>query len=125
MKMIYLSEDDLNHSLVAAWCFRNRIEVDDRLEAVSQGPTGVLVDADHASEASVRRVLDRMSAGGARLAVVAHGYGPLAEALAERGVAVYPRLRGCVLSALVAAARASRGEAARSTSEALTWVNLG
>jgi hypothetical protein len=127
MRLIYLSTDELNRSLVRAWAAREGVEVEcpTRVDGVDvDRGAAVLLDTDHLPSGWLEAFLARLGAAAAAPPVTAHGYGPVGDVLRGRGLGVHPRLRSRVLADLASAAMSSDCAPAQDASEALTWINL-
>jgi hypothetical protein len=127
MKLIYLSTDELNWSLVRSWAARKGVEVEcpSRLDRVNlTRGTALLIDTDHLPLGSLEAVLAHCGAATDSPPIAAHGYGAIGDVLRGRGLDVKPRLLSRVLEDLASAAMSSDWAQARDTSDDLTWVNL-
>jgi hypothetical protein len=132
MRLIYLSTDELNQSLVRAWCERRGIEVEfplpkERARDVTH--VGLLVDLDHTTPewlGMLARWLDMLQHGTGHVA--AHGSGSVADAFRRAfrtlPLTVTSRLCQEVLQEFASDLRAPGPEGLEDESSTLTWVNL-
>jgi hypothetical protein len=132
MRLIYLSTDELNQSLVRAWCARQGIDVQCPLpkeRAWDQPYDGLLVDLDHTTSRwlhDVARELENAERGWC--SVIIHGSGTAADAFrsAFRGkpLKVCSRLCPELLRDIARDVRASAPKGIEDESDTLTWVDL-
>jgi hypothetical protein len=132
MRLIYLSTDELNQSLVRAWCELRGIDVEcprpkDRARDLTHG--GLLIDLDHCISEWLCTLARRLKApqhGTGRVA--GHGTSPAAEAFRRafhgRQLNVSSRLGMEVLREFARDSSASASERPEGESDTLTWVNL-
>jgi hypothetical protein len=127
MMLIYLSQDELNRSLVRSWAARDRVVVEcpTRVDLTRVSPrAAILLDLDHGPPDWLEGILGRLGGDGAAHPVAVHGYGASADLFRGRGLIVHTRLRSRVLVELAKAALSADCAPARDSSDALTWVNL-
>ena len=126
MKLIYVSMDELNRSLVRSWAGREGILVEfpswaDR--APERSRHAMLIDTDHLPPGWLEGLTSRLETEGEAPPIAAHGYGPSGDDLRGQGVAVHPRLRSGVLRDFARSAMSS-DTAPGDASDAVTWVNI-
>jgi hypothetical protein len=127
MKLVDLSMDELNQSLVRHWADRRGIRVECRVDLEwekTDRRDAVLLDTDHLPSNWLEDFLMRRSGAGEDCPVAAHGYGTSGDELRDRGVLVHSRLRSGVLRELTQAAMSMNSDPEGSESDDLTWVNL-
>jgi hypothetical protein len=110
MKLIYVSTDELNRSLVRSWAGRAGIAVEfpSPQDRAPGGPRdALLIDTDHLPPGWLEGLTARLEAEGGTPPLAAHGYGPSGDELRGRGVEVHPRLRAGVLRDFARAALSS------------------
>jgi hypothetical protein len=132
MRLIYLSTDELNQSLVRAWCGLRGIDVEcplpkDRAQGLTRG--SLLVDLDHTTPDWLSTLAQRLEASWhstSRIAV--HGSSSALDAFRSafrnRQLAVSSRLCAEVLREFTGDSSASASETSEDESEAVTWIDL-